>query len=183
MLDDDSSPLCSIAHAVSLPMNEVIGNVLLGSINGTMTSGISLVPGQVGNGLHMTGNTGRVDLGFHQFECFYNPDSCSQGVTFAVWVKREHGSKDGYLLNTGATRRDSKGRWCITYTIVSTWIVCKITGHDIRIMIILLQTQSSSLNIDSKITSNVPMDVSGWVSERWKCIIIVMAQLWMKNWC
>ena len=109
-----TSAFYSTVHAVSLPMNEIIGNVLLGSLNGSVTGGVSLVPGQVGNALYMSDDTGKVDLGFHQSQCFYNPDSCSQGVTFAMWIKRDHGAQKGYLLNIGGSSFTSRGNWRIT---------------------------------------------------------------------
>ena len=95
--------------AVSLPMNEVIGDVLLGSLHGTMTGGMSLVPGQYGSALYMSDGTGREDLGFHQSQCFYNPDNCSQGVTFALWTKRNDGAEGGFLFDTGGYYHKSKG--------------------------------------------------------------------------
>ena len=96
---------------VALPMNEVIDDVLLGSLNGTMTGGVSLVPGQYGSALYMSDGTGRVDLGFHQSQCFSNPDSCSQGVTFALWIKRNDGAGSGILFDTGGFIYESKGNY------------------------------------------------------------------------
>ena len=94
-----------------MPMDEVLGNVLLGSINGTMTGGVSLVPGLVGNALYTSDGAGRVNLGFYRSQCFYNPDSCNQGVTFAMWIKRGGNARAGYMLNTGASLQQSRGKW------------------------------------------------------------------------
>ena len=99
-------------------MNEVFGNVSLGSINGTMAGDVSLLTGQVGNALYLGSVTVQLDLGFHQLECLYIPDMCNQGVTFALWIKRDPSSSDGYLLNTGAFRDKSKGKEHMSYNCV-----------------------------------------------------------------
>ena len=61
-------------------MNKVIGDVLVGALNGTTANGTNLVPGQAGNGIYFGDEASRVDYGTHQSNCFYDPDICSQGV-------------------------------------------------------------------------------------------------------
>ena len=120
---------------VLMPMNEVLGNVLLGSLNGTMTGGVSLVPGLVGNALYTSDGTGRVKLGFHRSQCFYNPDSCNQDVTFAVWIKRDGTAQGGYMLNTGASVQHSRGKWPV------------ITMHCSDVIMGAMASQITSLTI------------------------------------
>ena len=109
---------CPSAAVATLPMNAVFGNVLLGYLNGTMTGGVFLVPGLSGNALYIDDGTGHVDLGFHQSECFYNPDNCSQGVTFAVWMRRDQSAAAGYVLDTGARSQSSNGKGQSSYNCV-----------------------------------------------------------------
>ena len=83
-------------------MNKVIGDILVGALNGTTANGTNLVPGQAGNGIYFGDEASRVDYGTHQSNCFYDPDICSQGVTFAIWIKRDQGAT-GFLLDTVQT--------------------------------------------------------------------------------
>ena len=90
-------------------MDEVIGNVVQGSITGTMTFGATLVSAQIGHGLYTDGNTGHVNYGNHYTECYHIPDMCVQGVTFALWIKRGGGTGTGIVLYTGGYEYVSKG--------------------------------------------------------------------------
>ena len=96
---------------VSLTMDEANGNVLLGSINGTLNSGAALMSGQVGKGVNFLDEISYVDLGFWDSQCFYDPDFCTEGITFAMWIKNGPGSQTGgqYLLDTGAYYSAGKG--------------------------------------------------------------------------
>ena len=89
-------------------MNEVIDNVLVGDLNGTIVSGVTQVSGQAGKGIFLSDDASKVDYGTHQFNCFYDPDICSQGVTFAIWIKRDQGAT-GYLLDTGGNHKRANG--------------------------------------------------------------------------
>ena len=66
-------------------MNEANGNKLVSG--GTLSSGAALVAGQVGKGLYLQHETSHLDLGFYDSRCFYDPDFCTEGVTFAMWIK------------------------------------------------------------------------------------------------
>ena len=99
---------CSVPD-VSLPMNETVNDVVQGSMSGTMTSGAALVAAQVGNWLYTDGQTGHVSYGNHYTECCHIPDVCTQGVTFAMWIKRGIGTGRGIVLHTGGYERNSKG--------------------------------------------------------------------------
>ena len=90
-----------------------MGNVVEGSMVGTMTAGAALVAARVGNGLYTDGKTGHVNYGNHHNACCQNPDMCVQGVTFAMWIKRGggvNGMVKGIVLDTGGTSYKSKGR-------------------------------------------------------------------------
>ena len=108
-------------------MDHATVSLLLGSLNGNMTGGVSLVPGWAGNAVYMNDNTGLVDLGFHQSQCFHNPDVCTDGVTFAMWIKRDHGADTGYVVNTGAWYYIPKGNhyvcvWNHKYQSFQQWV-------------------------------------------------------------
>ena len=98
-------------------MNEAIGAVLVGSVNGTMSSGATLGPGLVGNGILLSSKSGKVDFGFHPSACFYDPDICIQGVTFGIWRKLGQGAQAGLLLNTGGVYDAGKGNLLLLLTI------------------------------------------------------------------
>ena len=90
-------------------MDETLNDVVEGSMSGTMTSGAALVAAQVGNGLYTDGQTGHMSYGNHYTECCHIPDVCTQGVTFAMWIKRGIGTGRGIVLHTGGYERNSKG--------------------------------------------------------------------------
>ena len=90
-------------------MDEAIGNDVQGSFIGTMTTGAALVNAQVGKGLYTDGQTGHVNYGNHYNECCHNPDMCTQGVTFGMWIKRGSGATAGIILDSGGTIYDTKG--------------------------------------------------------------------------
>ena len=100
--------------SLSLPMDDVIDNILIGTKNGTTISGAALVAGQVGNGIYLGNHTSLVDYGIHLSDCFYDPDVCDAGVTFAIWIRRDDGAK-GYLLDSGGSRYSAKGNQSYTH--------------------------------------------------------------------
>ena len=102
--------LVHLVPDVSLPMDEVIGNIVKGSFSGTMTTGAALVAAQVGKGLYTDGQTGHVNYGDHYNECCHNPDMCAQGVTFAMWIKRERRADYGIISDTGGVYYYTKGK-------------------------------------------------------------------------
>ena len=93
-----------------MPMNEAMGIVLVGSLNGTMISGATLVPGLVGKGVFLRSEESKVDFGDHPSDCFYDPDICGQGVTFGIWIKTGPVGYGGLLLDTGAEYDSGKGK-------------------------------------------------------------------------
>ena len=103
---------------VSLPMDATEGNVMKGSMRGTMTAGVFLVAARVGNGLYSDG--GHVNYGTHDTECFQNPDMCGKGITFAMWLKRTNGAGAGSVLSTGGTYKRSRGKKNETYQYVNS---------------------------------------------------------------
>ena len=98
---------------VSLPMDQATGNIVQGTLSGTMTTGASIVAAQVGNGLYTDGQKGHVDFGTHYTQCCHNPDMCAQGVTFAMWIKRGRHADDGIIFESGGTEYRTKGKFYI----------------------------------------------------------------------
>ena len=122
-------------------MDDVIDNILIGSQNGTIIGGATIVQGQHDNGIYLGDQTSWVDYGVHQ-SCFYDPDICNPGVTFAMWIKREQGAT-GYLFDTGASLYAAKGNWHMhyickgTHPTISPWATITfvtIKGNDRNIM-------------------------------------------------
>ena len=95
--------------ALYLPMDDIKGNKIQGSINGTVKNGASLVAGKIGNAIFTDGISQYIDYGMHQNECFYNQDVCAKGVTFALWFKAHSDVITFTAIDTGATDRDSRG--------------------------------------------------------------------------
>ena len=114
------------APDVSLPMNDIIGNVLTGSLSGTTTGGVVLVPGQLGYGIYFSNEDSRVVFDINQSNCCYDPDFCPQGVTFAMWMKRDQGAGDGFILNTGGSELNARGDWEIQWNIKHVHITNKM---------------------------------------------------------
>ena len=91
-------------------MDEITGNLVQGSMSGTLTAGASLVAARVGTGLYTDGLTGEIDYGDHYTECCQNPDFCTQGITFAMWIKRDVDDELRAVLSTGGTYLQGKGK-------------------------------------------------------------------------
>ena len=91
-------------------MDDIIGNKVQGSIDGTVKNGASLVAGKFGNAICTDGIRQYIDYGIHQRECFCNQDACAEGVTFSVWFKVHSVSASSVsAIDTGATSRSSSG--------------------------------------------------------------------------
>ena len=72
------------------------GNVVLGSLNGTLRRGATTIPGMVGKALYIDGNRAYVDFGTHTTGCFFNPSHCNSGMTVAFWLKIFEGIKSSF---------------------------------------------------------------------------------------
>ena len=105
-------------------MNEAINNVVVGSISGRLYSGAALVPGQVGKSLYLQDGGSYLDLGFHDSRCFYDPDLCTDGVTFAMWIKSGHGT--GFLLDTGSHDFAGKGNLLLLLGVQMGLLIARI---------------------------------------------------------
>ena len=95
-----------------LPMDFVInGGVLLGSIDGVLHGGASVIPGQFGSALKLNGNNQYVDYGLHLDKCYHNPDKCSDGMTFALWLNAH--AYNIVIMDTGGMDTYSVGYWLL----------------------------------------------------------------------
>ena len=101
----------STAPVMRFPMNLVNGNIVIGSINGTLDGGTSVAPGIRGNALYIDGQAGsRVDYGIHSDGCFFLPDQCHNGITFSIWVMLQERMSDFQVLfNNGGCERTEAG--------------------------------------------------------------------------
>ena len=94
---------------VWFPMDEVRGNKLQGTVEGTVIGNAPLVPGQVEQAMSFDGRTQYVDYGYRNTACFSNPDMCDNGVTYSMWIMRlPHGSQSN-VLGSGGWQPDSVG--------------------------------------------------------------------------
>ena len=107
---------------VSLPMDEIQGSTLVGSINGNLPSSATIVPGQVAGALYTNGVDQVVNYGNHRTQCYHQPDKCTDGVTFSMWLKIMS-STESLILDCGgfsvksigyAMRRMSHGLFMVT---------------------------------------------------------------------
>ena len=85
------------------------GGILLGSINGVLHGGASIIPWKLGSALKVNGNNQYVDYGLHLDKCYHNPDKCSGGITFALWLNAH--AANSVILDTGAMDEYSVGYW------------------------------------------------------------------------
>ena len=60
--------------------------MVLGSLNGTLMHGATIIPGMVGNAFYIDGNTAYMDFGIHTSGCFFNPNECDSGMTVSFWL-------------------------------------------------------------------------------------------------
>ena len=70
--------------------------------NGVVVNGATITQGQHDGALHINGINQRVNFGDHRTECFHQPDVCSMGVTYALWLRRMRTGSREVFLDTGA---------------------------------------------------------------------------------
>ena len=88
------------APTLLLPMDVTVNGVLLGDIEGVLRGGGSTISGRFGTALHANGNQ-YADYGFHVDKCYHNPDKCSDGITWSLWLNLH--AYESVVLDTGAT--------------------------------------------------------------------------------
>ena len=95
-------------------MEEAQGSTLKGFIDGDLEGSASLLAGFRGNALYIDGQQGsRVGYGVHTAGCFFDPDQCSQGITFSFWLMlKERLSAFKFLFDNGGCRRRGVG-YCL----------------------------------------------------------------------
>ena len=122
---------------VTLPMDEIQGSTLMGSIAGNLPSSATIVPGMVAGALYTNGLDQVVDYGDHRTQCFHQPDRCTEGVTFSMWLKIMSSSESvvfdcgglypdsiGYAMRRtsgGAFRVGVQGETTVTSTDILSW--------------------------------------------------------------
>ena len=68
-------------------MDHMQDGIMQGSIEGTVGGGAKLVAGRHGNAIQMDGSVGYVEIALDsENKCLQNPDMCSSGVTFSMWL-------------------------------------------------------------------------------------------------
>ena len=90
-------------------MDDAVGDQIQGSISGTMMNGASLMRGKYGNAIFTDGNRQYLDYGIHETQCFYNPDVCTTGVTYSLWLKLLPNTVTFYALDMGGNNFNSRG--------------------------------------------------------------------------
>ena len=100
-------------------MDEIQGSTLVGSINGNLPSSATIVSGKVKGALYTNGLNQVVNYGNHRTQCYHQPDMCTEGVTFSMWLKIMS-SKESVILDCGgfhgsaigyAMRRQASGKF------------------------------------------------------------------------
>ena len=89
-----------IVPDIVLPMDDIQGSVLQGTIVGTVYGGANIVPGRVGGALRLNGVDQNVKFGPHPSACYHAFQECPHGVTWAMWLKLE-GQPHSVILETG----------------------------------------------------------------------------------
>ena len=114
-------PSCLAAYIIItepilyLPMDAAVGDQIQGSISGTMMNGASLVRGKNGNAIFTDGNSQYLDYGKHITQCFYNPDVCATGVTYAFWLKLFPNTVTFYGVDMGGNDYGASGLYVKCY--------------------------------------------------------------------
>ena len=90
-------------------MDIIRGGDIIGSINGTIRGGVSLVPGKHGSALFLNGIDGRVYYGMHLNECFHLPEMCTTGSTFAYWLRYKTPDIETTVFDSGGVWVSSHG--------------------------------------------------------------------------
>ena len=89
-------------------MENISGQILDGSIPGAVFGATSLTAGIAGNALYLGGGGNYVDLGVHPGKCFYDPEACTGGVTFSLWLL-VHSGWTGTVFDNGGHGTSSRG--------------------------------------------------------------------------
>ena len=86
----------------------IVGGTYDGKVIGT---GLSLVPGKLGQALDTGANSAYVELGQeHRGTCFGTPDLCTNGYSLALWLyRRSYSSGEAYYVCTGGQTGSSFG--------------------------------------------------------------------------
>ena len=87
-------------------MDVTNNGVPLGDIEGVLRGGASIIPGKVGTALHVKGIQ-YVNYGFHVDKCYHNPERCSDGITWSLWLNVH--TYNGVILDTVGTNKRSFG--------------------------------------------------------------------------
>ena len=80
-------PLYFLDPVMLFPMDLTEDDVLLGSLNGTLMHGATVIPGVVGYAVYIYGSQAYVDFGTHTSGCFFVPSQCYSGMTVSFWLK------------------------------------------------------------------------------------------------
>ena len=72
---------------MTFPLDVTQGNVVLGSLNGTLKGGATFIPGMIGNAVYFGGNLAYVDFGTHTSGCFFDPSQCNSGIAVSFWLR------------------------------------------------------------------------------------------------
>ena len=100
----------SVGPSLSLPMDIIgAGGVLVGSIDGAVTGGASLVPGKHGSALSLNGIDAVVAYGRHTDQCFHLPEKCTMGSTYAYWLRYRTPTSLAVILDSGGLYSPSHG--------------------------------------------------------------------------
>ena len=81
-------PIITIsAHRIRLTMDSHDASTVYGDLVGTIVGNIGFSPGIKGDAANFWHKTSYIDYGIHPAECFHAPKKCTNGVTFAMWIK------------------------------------------------------------------------------------------------
>ena len=72
---------------MTFPLDVTQGNVVLGSLNGTLKRGATVIPGMIGNAIYIDGHLAYVDFGTHTSGCFFDPSQCNSGMAVSFWLR------------------------------------------------------------------------------------------------
>ena len=97
------------APILRLPMDEIQGTTIKGSILGRIVGGSSLVQGKLGYALSTNGINQAIDFGRHLDKCFHIPDACGAGSTFSYWLKWKSVSGHSLIMDSGGYYGNTRG--------------------------------------------------------------------------
>ena len=85
------------APDLAFPLDDIQNGIMQGSIEGTLVGNVNSVAGRHGNAIQTDGSSGYVEFALESNNaCLQNPDWCSSGITFSMWLMNMPG-------NTGST--------------------------------------------------------------------------------